>query len=44
MSIEIYENMLGEECVIWEDEQGLHSMLKSAYDEQQAAQEALAGK
>ena len=36
--MEIYLNTNEEECVIWTDENGqTHSMLKSAYDEQQAA-------
>ena len=36
--MEIYQNLEGQECVTWTDEQGTHSMLKSAYDEMQAAQ------
>jgi hypothetical protein len=35
--MEIYTNIDGVECVTWTDEQGTHSMLKSAFDEQQAA-------
>lgn len=36
MTIEIYQNLNGDDCVAWTDEQGAHSMLKSVYDEQQA--------
>lgn len=36
--MEIYLNSIGQECVLWENENGeTHSMLKSAYDEQQVA-------
>jgi hypothetical protein len=35
--ITIYQNLNGEDCVAWTDDQGDHSMLKSVYDEQQAA-------
>ena len=35
--METYLNLNGDECVVWTDESGMHSMLKSAYDEQQAA-------
>ena len=31
-SIKIYKNLNDEECVIWKDELGTHSMLKSVYD------------
>jgi hypothetical protein len=35
--MEIYKNLSGQDCVIWTDENGtIHSMLKSAYEEQQA--------
>ena len=30
--METYVNANGVECVKWQDEQGSHSMLKSAYD------------
>jgi hypothetical protein len=33
--METYLNTEGVECVTWTDEQGSHSMLKSAYDEMQ---------
>lgn len=37
--MEIYLNNNGEECVVWTDENGsMHSMIKEAYDEQQANQ------
>jgi hypothetical protein len=36
--METYLNTYGVECVRWEDEQGTHSMLKSAYDAIQAEQ------
>jgi hypothetical protein len=40
--METYFNSLDEECVVWTDENGqTHSMLKSVYDEQQAALEDL---
>ena len=29
--ISIYQNTMGEDCVMWTDEQGNHSMLKEAY-------------
>jgi len=35
--VTIYQNLNGEDCVAWTDEQGSHSMLKSAYDAQQAS-------
>ena len=35
--MQTYTNLAGEECVIWTDESGTHSMTKAAYDEQQAA-------
>jgi hypothetical protein len=35
--METYLNTDGIECVIWTDEQGTHSMIKEAYDAQQAA-------
>jgi hypothetical protein len=38
ITIQNYTTLDGLECVIWTDEQGTHSMLKSVYDEQQAAQ------
>lgn len=39
MSIEIYQNTLGEDCVSWVNEDGSGgSMLKSVYDEMQAKQ------
>ncbi len=31
--IETYTTINGDECVTWTDEQGTHSMLKTAYDE-----------
>lgn len=32
--MEIYQNLAGEDCVAWTDEDGTsHSMLKSTYDE-----------
>jgi hypothetical protein len=32
--MEIYQNLSGQDCVAWTDENGTsHSMLKSAYDE-----------
>jgi hypothetical protein len=34
--VTIYQNLNGEDCVAWTDDQGSHSMLKSAYDAQQA--------
>jgi hypothetical protein len=35
--MEIYQNLAGEDCVSWTDENGTsYSMLKSAYDAQQA--------
>ena len=38
MNIEIYQNAYGEDCVFWVNEDGSGgSMLKSVYDEQQAA-------
>jgi hypothetical protein len=37
MTVEIYENSNGEECVVWTDEEGsMHSMLKSEYDRREA--------
>jgi len=36
--ITIYQNTESIDCVAWTDDQGSHSMLKSVYDEQQAAQ------
>jgi len=36
--VTIYQNTIGEDCVMWTDEQGTHSMLKSAYDEMIAQQ------
>jgi hypothetical protein len=37
--MEIYQNLLGQDCVAWIDEDGTnHSMLKSAYDAMQAEQ------
>jgi hypothetical protein len=36
--MEQYLNSFGEECVMWTDEQGTHSMIKEAYDKQQAEQ------
>ena len=36
--METYLNTNGIECVIWTDEQGTHSMLKTAYDEMLSAQ------
>jgi hypothetical protein len=38
MAIETFTNIDGIECVQWTDEQGNHSMLKDAYDKQQAEQ------
>ena len=39
--MEIYQNSLGQDCVYGTNEDGsVWSMLKSAYDEQQAAQKA----
>ena len=35
--VETYLTVDGIECVIWSDEQGTHSMTKTAYDEQQDA-------
>jgi len=35
--VTIYQNLNGEDCVAWTDEQGSHSMLKSTYDAQQAS-------
>ena len=35
--METYLNLTGVECIAWIDEQGSHSMLKSAYEEQQTA-------
>lgn len=38
--MEIYENLAGQDCVAWTDENGTaYSMLKSAYDEMLAKQE-----
>jgi hypothetical protein len=38
--MEIYTNSVGEECVVWTDENGsMHSMLKSVWDELEAAKE-----
>ena len=34
--VTIYQNTMGEDCVAWTDDQGSHSMLKTAYDAQQA--------
>jgi hypothetical protein len=40
MSIEIYQNSTGVDCVMWTDENGVtHSMLKSTYDEMIAKQD-----
>jgi hypothetical protein len=36
--VTIYQNLAGQDCVAWTDDQGSHSMLKSVYDAQQAAQ------
>jgi hypothetical protein len=37
--METYLNDLGQECVVWTDDNGtMHSMTKEAYDKQQAAQ------
>jgi hypothetical protein len=36
MTTETYTTIDGIECVTWTDEQGTHSMTKTAYDEQQA--------
>ena len=30
--VTIYQNLNGEDCVAWTDDQGSHSMLKSVYD------------
>ena len=38
--ITIYQNLNGEDCVTWTDEQGTHSMLKSAYEATLAANSA----
>ena len=38
--METYTNTNGVECVIWTDEQGMHSMTKEAYDEMLAQQAA----
>ena len=39
--METYLNGLGVECVVWTDESGsMHSMIKEAYDELEAAKEA----
>ena len=35
MTIKNYTTLDGIECVSWTDEQGTHSMIKTAYDEQQ---------
>jgi hypothetical protein len=36
--METYQNLNGEDCVKWTDENGVsHSMLKSTYDAQQEA-------
>ena len=37
--METYLNTNGDECVIWTDEQGMHSMMKYAYDEMLAQAE-----
>ena len=34
--METYTNTNGVECVVWTDENGMHSMTKEAYDAQQA--------
>jgi hypothetical protein len=42
--METYLNLDGVECVTWTDEQGTHSMLKTAYDallEEQANDQSL---
>jgi hypothetical protein len=36
--MEMYQNTQGIECVMWTDENGMHSMTKEAYDKQQAEQ------
>jgi hypothetical protein len=37
--METYLNDLGQECVVWTDDNGtMHSMTKEAYDKQQAEQ------
>ena len=36
--VETYLTIDGIECVTWTDEQGTHSMLKTAYDEMVASQ------
>jgi hypothetical protein len=36
--IEIYQNLEGVDCVMWTDDYGMHSMLKTAYDAMQAEQ------
>jgi hypothetical protein len=37
--METYTNTIGQECVVWTDENGsMHSMTKEAYDKQQAEQ------
>jgi len=36
--METYLNLDNVECVVWSDEQGTYSMLKSAYDKMQAEQ------
>ena len=41
--METYLNTNGVECVIWTDESGMHSMTKTAYDEQQANQNNVVG-
>jgi hypothetical protein len=33
MTVENYKTIDGIDCVTWTDEQGTHSMLKTAYDE-----------
>jgi hypothetical protein len=38
--IEIYQNLEGVDCVMWIDDYGMHSMLKSAYDELKANEAA----
>jgi hypothetical protein len=38
--METYQNLAGQDCVAWTDEDGTsHSMLKSAYDEMIAQRE-----
>ena len=32
-----YKNTMGEDCVVWTDESGTHSMTQAAYDAEQAA-------